>query len=116
ERTIDDTGLDGFGSGDDVSRDLLVIRPDDHFASGDAGPAVVRDPGTGHDILDHLDIVRCPDVDDSGQVRLGREGAHVGALAETTDDAAFFGNLESRRAVRVLHDDVGTLVDEGAGG
>ena len=72
-------------------------------------------PGAVEHRLHRLRVVRTPDVDDRGQVRVGREGAHVGALAEAAHDAAFLGDLQRRRAVGVLCDDVDALVDQRAG-
>src|SRR5690606_27610508 len=75
-------------------------------------PAVVGNPSAGQHVVDDLDIVGRPDVDDGAEMGLGREGAHVGTLAKATDDAALFGNLQGGRTVGVLHQDIGTLVDQ----
>ena len=62
-----------------------------------------------------LDVVVRPVVEDRGQLGVGRVGLHVGGLAEAVH-AALLGDLQRRRAVGVLADDVGALVDQRLGG
>ena len=59
-----------------------------------------------------LHVVRSPVVDDGGKLRLAAELDHVGVLAEG-ERAALLGDLHRGRAVGVLHEDVGALVEQG---
>ncbi len=85
-----------------------------HHLRLQAAPGVFRGPLALELCLDALDVVGRPVVHDRGQLGLRAELDHLGVLAEG-ELAAFGGDLHRRRAVGVLHDDVGALVDQRLG-
>src|SRR5216683_5775192 len=87
------------------------IRRHEQHLRLETAPDVARGPLVVEQRLHALDVIRTPVVDDGGELSIGTELDHVGVLSEGIR-ASRFGDLHRRRAVGVLHDHVGALVEQ----